>query len=60
MNMAAERLLELTPDQLLGRTDREVGRDEMFLQGREECLTAVLATGEPSTHLQPAGRAANS
>jgi diguanylate cyclase (GGDEF)-like protein/PAS domain S-box-containing protein len=45
VNAATERLLSLERGEILGRTDREIGRPEMPLALWEARLTSVLKTG---------------
>lgn len=46
VNVTAERILGRPGSELLGRTDRELGRDEAFLAVWEAGLNGVLETGE--------------
>jgi diguanylate cyclase (GGDEF)-like protein/PAS domain S-box-containing protein len=46
VNAATERILGLDSDTILGRTDRELGRDDLGLTEWESGLESVLRTGE--------------
>jgi diguanylate cyclase (GGDEF)-like protein/PAS domain S-box-containing protein len=46
LNATAERMTGMSIDEILGRTDRSLGRDEAFLAVWENALQAVLRTGE--------------
>jgi diguanylate cyclase (GGDEF)-like protein/PAS domain S-box-containing protein len=46
VNAAAERMLGAASSELIGRTDREFGREEALLAVWEAGLNSVLATGE--------------
>ena len=46
VNSATERILGLDSGRILGRTDRELGREDLALASWETGLASVLATGE--------------
>jgi diguanylate cyclase (GGDEF)-like protein/PAS domain S-box-containing protein len=46
VNSATERILGLDSASILGRTDRELGREDLALASWETGLASVLATGE--------------
>ncbi len=46
VNSATERILGLTSPEILGRTDREIGREDAALALWESGLASVLATGQ--------------